>query len=465
MKKPMRIFLSLLSMLPFISNAQDKIWYFGNQAGIDFNSTTPVALTDGMTGTLDYSATVSDPAGNLLFYTDGMQVWNKNHSIMANGTGLMGFISNGQCAVIVQRPGTEIYYIFTVGQYNSSSGLRFHMVDISQNGGLGAVISKNNLLLSPSTEKIDAVFDSSTNSYCIITHAWNSNAFYTYRVTPAGLNGTPVVSAIGTVHQGGSQGNYNSMGQLCISPTKNKLVCGIYSSGIFELFDFDITTGVVSNPIPLNGFSNCWGAAFSPDGTKLYVTEWMSTPVMQMDITSGTAASILSTLTTVGYGTGPGGAYQVGYLQLAPDNKIYGAVFDDDYLLVINDPNAPGIACNVVDDGFYLDGKISQAGLCRAISARNVTTDVNQPSNKEWLDIYPNPVIDELLVSINYTLTYDSPFEYAIYNPTGSIIKKGTLFGYERLKMNLAEFQAGIYILKITSENNDFLFYKKLMKL
>ena len=58
---------------------EGNIWYFGTNAGLDFNSGSPVMLSDGMLDTFEGCATISDNNGDLLFYTDGMLVYNKNH--------------------------------------------------------------------------------------------------------------------------------------------------------------------------------------------------------------------------------------------------------------------------------------------------------------------------------------------------------------------------------------------------
>jgi hypothetical protein len=34
-------------------------------------------------------ATISNSSGQLLFYTDGITVYNRNHQVMPNGTGLL----------------------------------------------------------------------------------------------------------------------------------------------------------------------------------------------------------------------------------------------------------------------------------------------------------------------------------------------------------------------------------------
>ena len=91
------ISLLLLGFLYSLSlNSQagpNSNWYFGNAAGISFNSGSPVALTNGALITTEGVATISDFSGNLLFYTNGVTVWDRNHSIRPNGNGLNGDVS------------------------------------------------------------------------------------------------------------------------------------------------------------------------------------------------------------------------------------------------------------------------------------------------------------------------------------------------------------------------------------
>jgi hypothetical protein len=89
MKTKFIVFLVLITNVVF-SQGEANIWYFGENAGLDFNSGSPVALTNGQLVTDEGCATISNSSGQLLFYTDGITIYNKNHVVMINGTGLMG---------------------------------------------------------------------------------------------------------------------------------------------------------------------------------------------------------------------------------------------------------------------------------------------------------------------------------------------------------------------------------------
>ena len=57
---------------------------------------------------------LSDTSGQLMMYSDGQQVWNKNHQVMPGGEDLGGHYSATQSGIILKKPGAEnLYYIFS----------------------------------------------------------------------------------------------------------------------------------------------------------------------------------------------------------------------------------------------------------------------------------------------------------------------------------------------------------------
>ncbi|QQS28670.1 MAG: hypothetical protein IPM47_17755 [Sphingobacteriales bacterium] len=142
------------NLFPAFAQKETNFWYFGAYAGVSFDSGSPVAVTDGILSTNEGCATISDSDGQLLFYTSGNRVFNRNHIQMPNGFGLAGDASSSQAAVIAPLPGSNtIYYIFTVDEEGNSLGFRYTIIDLSLAGGLGDVVMKNVLLLTPVSEK------------------------------------------------------------------------------------------------------------------------------------------------------------------------------------------------------------------------------------------------------------------------------------------------------------------------
>ena len=149
------LFLTLLISFESFAQKEANIWYFGGQAGVDFNSGSPVALTNcsSQFSTWEGIGTMSDTAGNLLFYNDGNHVFNANHVMMANGTNLLSNTSSTQTGLTVRQPGSDsLYYIFHLNFYLPDFiDVYYSIVDMSLNGGLGDVTDKNVLVLSGAT--------------------------------------------------------------------------------------------------------------------------------------------------------------------------------------------------------------------------------------------------------------------------------------------------------------------------
>ncbi len=360
-------FIALSSIC--LAQNQTKKWYFGSYAGMDFMSGTPVPMTGGQANIADNTATISDAAGNLLFYSDGVTVWNSLHNVMSNGTGLLGSQTGGQPATIVPYPGNpNLYYLFTVDAFAFSNGIRYSIIDMSQQSGLGAVTTiKNVLIYAPATEKVIAVKHCNRRDFWLITHAWQNNQFKVYLIDNNGLNTVPVVSSVGTTHIGGTLGYYNACGQITVSKDGSRIGLTLHSDGTAEFLDFDNTSGAVSNPVSISGFPNAWGIEFSDNGNVAYITRWQGTALWQVNLLAGNAAAIQASTYLVGSPSSPHPNYKSGYIKRGPDGKIYVTKYSSPFLGVIDNPDVLGSGCNFVDNGFSLGGPTSQAGLDNSV--------------------------------------------------------------------------------------------------
>jgi len=348
--------VALISPESAFSQREGNIWYFGGNAGISFNGGNPVALTNSAMFQYDGCATISDSNGTLLFYSNGVNVWNKNHVVMDNGSGLKGGYASTQSCVAVKQPKSDsIYYLFTVDDAAGPDGFRYSIISMKRNGGLGKVITKNVSLLYPTTEKVTAVRHRNKKDVWVITHGWDTNAFYAYLITSTGLKTTPVVSKVGFKHAGSLT---RTAGYMKVSPNGKKLAWAMTNyNGVVEILDFDDSSGIVSNPITCYDIKDPYGLEFSPDGTKLYVTSRSLKEIFEFFLEAGSSTDVLSSLIKVGTST-----VQLGAMQIAIDGRIYVAR-DDKYLGTINSPNAYGTACKYIDKSFYLANKESKFGL------------------------------------------------------------------------------------------------------
>ncbi|MCW1147557.1 T9SS type B sorting domain-containing protein [Flavobacterium lacisediminis] len=355
----MKIYFSILFLMSMlVSHAQGEanIWYFGQNAGLDFNSGVPITLTNGQLVTDEGCATISNSSGQLLFYTDGVTVYNKNHTIMVNGTGLLGHSSSMQSATIVPKPGSSnLFYIFTTDAETLPNGFRYSVVDMNLDGGNGAVTSAKNILVyTPTTESLGITKHANGIDFWVVTHEWNNNNFNAHLLTASGLSSVPVTTSIGLPISGGS--GFEAAGSLKLSPSGSKLAITSVSD-FAQLYDFDANTGVLSNVITLTTEAGeLSGIAFSPDESLLYISNSFG-KIHQFNLN---AADIPNSIITIYNG---GWIPPIGQMQVGPDNKIYVAVNNRTKLGVINNPNILGLGCNFVLDGIDLSGRLSKLGL------------------------------------------------------------------------------------------------------
>ena len=452
--KKILLILSLFISLNVVGQGEASNWYFGENAGMQFDLATgnTTTLNDGQLSTNEGCSTISDANGNLLFYSDGITVWNRNHQVMPNGNGLFGDPSSTQSALVVPKPeDPDIYYIFTIDvRFGAQlNGFNFSVIDMSLDGGLGDVIDKNMPLLSSSSEKISAVLkDCVKKSIWVITFASLNgdtniyNTFHAFEVNNSGVNTTAVISTFNT--------NINdARGYLKLSPDGTKLVNANMSGGLF-LYDFDENTGVVTNEqqLIINSQSNApYGVEFSPNSQILYVHS--------SNDSGGAAINHSSVLTQFNLAIADiqasefeldGRQLYRGGLQLGPNGKIYRALSATytqglPFLGVINNPNNIGAAANYQHDAISLSPNLSSQGFPPFIqSIFNTEIDIIRNglsvTNLLLCDGDTYMLIADDIVGATYSWTLDG-------NPLAEI---GT---------NLVVTQAGVYQVFIDPNNGD----------
>jgi gliding motility-associated-like protein len=386
MKKTALTFIFSLFVLVLSAQNEASNWYFGENAGISFDlaSNTIIQKIDGQLNTREGCSSISDSDGNLLFYTDGVTIWNRNHLEMSNGFGLHGDSSSTQSAIIVPKPtDPSIYYVFTVDNSldGVNNGLNYSVVDMTLSGGLGAVTTKNTKLLTFCSEKITAVLkDCVTESIWVVTFASNDgtgttfDTFHAFEISNTGINTTAVKSP-------GMNPTNEIRGYLKLSPDGTKAVAANIKSGLF-IYDFDASQGTLSNETQLfistnNGAAFPYGVEFSPNSKLLYVHSSNDFFDSQNPNNNNNPVNHKSTLTQFNLMATDVQNSQVtldsrqlfrGALQLGPDGKIYRALSSTytiglPFLGVIENPNIAGTGCTYVHNAINLSPSRSSQGL------------------------------------------------------------------------------------------------------
>jgi gliding motility-associated-like protein len=367
-------------------------WYFGYKAGLDFNQATdsipPKVLTDGQMTAPAGAGVMSDGNGKILFYSNGDTIWNGNHTIMTNGSGMGGnrLVTDGPLPIRmpgsppVGMPGGETrYLIFTQDAAGGPKGLSYSEIVIPAGGGPGTVTlaTKNTPLTQGTTEKMTAVFHKNGCDIWIIVHGWGNakegfanrgDAFLAYRVRTTGVDRTPIISTVGSLHAA-SVSPMGYRGQMKVTPDGQRLAVARYSevvgdsSSTVELFSFDTSTGQVSaNPqqpyIVDSGEGKYYGVDFSA-GSKLYATVMNPPKLLQFNISGNGPVNKQSIPLKQ---TNP---VNLGSLQAAPDGKIYVARENQPALGFITYPDSVGAKARYADDSLtlQLSGRRSGLGL------------------------------------------------------------------------------------------------------
>lgn len=352
-----------------VQDQTNNIWYFGDGSGLDFNpdpddpeAPTPRPLAaphpqDIPAGT----STISDQAGQVLFFTDGQSVWDLNGDLMANGNEIGGDNTASQSVLAVPVPQEQtLFYLFTTQvATNGTNEVRFSLVDIKAENttGVGNVVSKANFLFSPSTEQT-AGFNAGDTTW-VMFHELGNNTFRAYPVSANGI-GQPVLSSVGSNH-----GFNSGVGTMKFSPDGTKLAVTISEGGInrVEIFNFNPTTGELTEyaRLELGNTGNVFGLEFSNDSDRIFVSYRDGGPGIEEFIISsvgnddpstttcptclGTSTSrdaletcILSTRSTLP----TTGGLDLGALQIGPNGTIYAAVVGSNLIGQINS----GTGCN-----------------------------------------------------------------------------------------------------------------------
>jgi hypothetical protein len=474
-----RTFLfSALFVLSTIVHAQKQtnFWYFGTFAGLNFNSGSPVVVTTGSLNTTEGCAAISDANGALLFYTDGVTVWNKNNTVMPNGTGLQGDPSSTQSALVVKKPGSStIYYIFTMPA-EGVGNFAYSVVDMTLDSGNGDVTTKNTAIKSNVTEKLSAVHNCNGTDIWVMVHELGNNSFYAYSVTSAGVSTTAVVSNVGRVQT-------RVYGQMKFNTAGTKLACTrdtmvqqgppYQGTTYLDVFDFDNQTGMVTNPLALflNNWQKSYGVEFSPDNSKVYASYYDqsginggNSEIIQYNLT---ATNVAASGVTVGASFDPD---ILRAMQLAPDGKIYVSKSGTPFLCVINSPNASGPASSYSADVINVDpnavGASCMLGLPgfvqsyfnpnfpNIVTCSNTTTGILTESKsggpaKVWFS-----QSDKLNISPRFDETGN--YSFKVYNMLGKNVYENSFYydgkSSEPVEYNLNALPSGVYMIDVSGK-------------
>ncbi|MEM8524344.1 MAG: T9SS type A sorting domain-containing protein [Bacteroidota bacterium] len=415
---------------------------------------------------------ICDFNGNILLYTNGCAISNKNHQLLQNGDSITSdFLLSEYCEtlgdplsqsviLLTSSENTDIYYLFNYNLeilsldtsiYSGSvagmpTKLYFHKVDMSDSGG--KVVEKKTVVIRDtlSAGNMQAVRHANGEAWWLLVPEGLSNCYYTILVDEEGYH-EPIKQCIG--HQWDFK---DWAGMVTFSPNGKHYVRYDPNHGL-HIFDFDRCAGQLSNPLHITIDSvYAAGVAFSADSRFLYATT--SWRVLQFDMHApDIAASETLVATYDGFvAFAPTNFYMA---KLAADDKIYMAgTSSSRFLHVIHHPERKGVACDVRQHSLEIPSNhvvglpnIPHYRLGKAEESCKEVVDVDEHKSSEGVSLYPNPANENIILQ-HQELQWKIG---RLYDAHGQLLRQFYPNGVEQTLIPIHDLSNGIYYLSIFS--------------
>jgi hypothetical protein len=494
MQKRLTFLILILFILAFAkSNSQglNNNWLIGSNFLLDSNTTSQLAKINFYSGSPVISpdtrkmkfrrtqANISDEVGNLLMSSNGFWIADASGDTMQNGSGL-AFHSNFTVDIpygypliagnlMLPFPGdTSKYVLFhQMGATWLPDSMQcfYSIIDMSLNNGLGAVISKNNLLSSMVNISggIGACKHGNGRDWWVLVTQDSSNLVYKILLTPSGI------SSVSTQTFSIPITFWSMATQPAFSP--DGLHYAISNSGFnlkvnyINIFDFDRCTGNLTNlkSIFIRDSLPCASLTFSPNSKYLYFDN--DSFIYQLNVDSLAFNTNYKKVATYdGYKIS--GLYATDFFQMyrANDGKIYvvsrNAVT---YLNYINYPDSSDTLCDVRQHALQLPsynfgtvpnhpnyylGPVENSGCDTLSGIKNIFL-----SQEQVLKVVPNPSTNGTF-GISYVLAQNQKGLLQVFDINGKKVHEQSLPQWSTFQhINVPHLANGIYSLRLLAGN------------
>jgi hypothetical protein len=451
--------------------------WFGSSKLLFENDTVTISPETTMQMNINGTYTgLSTPDNNYFIYSNGYTVANKNHDTLLYGTGLSpgGTYNNWSAlgiptsfsSVLLPLPGSDtIMAMIHSDHFNTSSyhaeNIYLSIIDPTFNNNQGAVTVKNQLVANDSFNTGGILVNRHANGrdWWILVRRNFQNDFFTFLLTPMGVELTQIQAMPGQISQFGGQGAFSPNG---------KLMAGFSNAYQLRIYDFDRCSGQLSNMrykyiTPYTG----GGLSFSPNNRFLYICKLDSLWQFDMQASDIMASQTFIDKIDTAF-SDPSTGFISGwcYMYLAADGKIYVQNFSGVMLNVINNPDMPGQACNFVQNQIqcptyyyatvptYVNLNLMQepGSICDTLGVGNEKLKIK---NNE-LKIAPNPSNGN--ISIEFPVQEINGMLY-IYDINGKLIYSEYVSPYTYIKnINLqGKLSSGMYALSMVFGEERYL--------
>ena len=463
---------------------------YQNNVIVDFGTgQSPQALvTNTVVPMLIENASICDEQGNLLFFTNGTRVYDKNLNFIPGAFLPPPFDTAGVTLGLAQRQGcmflpwpgdTNRYVLLHTTKelplpssypgwipYHLPTHLYMTTLDKTYNGGNGGIVSLSQVMLNDTLSNtgggMAVTRHANGRDWWILVKKHYRNKFYKFLLTPTGLVSMGF-QQIGLDYQ-------TRLGELYIFTPNGEILGGTVEPHTLALFKFDRCTGMLSNHQLLNNPAtnsySCEDLDFSSNSKVLYANERVK--IFQYNLTGidtpGVVQQTRTLIADTAYTTlmcDTPGFYQKNFFpvgQLASNGIIY---YPSNYacpeLTFIEYPDSLGMASGFNYAGFniintnataipyfpnYRLGPIT-GSICDSLTA------VHELQPQE-ISLYPNPATDQIQVSSSRSL---SGTVITLFNVQGQQLLQqtpgfGNVFEVELPK----SIGTGIYFLRIQAK-------------
>ncbi len=487
--KSLIIVIFSFSVLSGFSQKEDNIWLMGGIFGPDsLKATSVIEFTDvdpekslkyKFIGFSETNTNISDPEGNLLLYSNGVNLYNSEDEIIENGeefhpstTWTLGYPAI-QGALIFPYPSHPNQFFFTLcdevffqnNGWNTvgCSPLTYSIIDL--NIGQGMVTEKKTVLTTDTLQfgQLSGIQHGNGRDWWLVSAPTNdTNRFHKFLVSPEGISLHDVQYVGKTFNPG--------LGQVAVSPDGEMIayynwfgIIGLDLKLSVDLYDFDRCSGQMGNHLQMvfedDGATG--GIAFSPNSKILYVSDRFE--IYQFDLE---ASDIMASRTVVAVQDGfldeAGQPSTFSLMKLAPDGKIYIAAttLGTRYMHVIEQPDSLGLACDVQQHSFLLPTfnyrslphhPVFRLGTMEGSPCDTITsTATSEIGDGFSFKVFPNPTSGTF--SVEYELPFGQNTEWALSDALGREVWRETLpVGAKSHSISLTGLREGLYLYQVVS--------------
>jgi hypothetical protein len=312
-----------------VSTRYDATWLFGNGCRADWDDENLVTFSEtsirftGFEGTI---AAADARTGALLAASDGIDIVD-GEGVKTNEVSLGADSSSSQAVAFVGTPGSTGEFFVVTNSANASAGSGLYLSTLGCD------------TLAPAASPVTIAGTSNFTEALVTVRHSNGSDRWLLSAAPTGIAVLPVsaggIGAPVITPWGSALGNLSPYQRAFLVFARDRTTFALTAEGVGAVLGkFDPATGAVSElrALPVPSTSLLYSAAFSADGSKLYLSQYAGL-FWQIDLANNDAVAEV----------GPAG----GMVRLAIDDKLYVANFGTTSLGVVANPNATAASLSV----------------------------------------------------------------------------------------------------------------------